>query len=67
METIWICVIGHAKEYYAKNKKLSFHEIIANFTQLKMSGNTKALNELRNIFGDEFYLALEDTFNKLLE
>lgn len=57
----------HSEAYYSSSKINSFHEIIANFTQLKMSGNTKALNELRNIFGDEFYLALEDTFNKLLE
>ena len=44
-----------------------FDEIIANFTQVKMSGNTKALRKIRDIFGDEFYLLLEDTFNKLLE
>ena len=45
----------------------AFHEIIANFTNLKLSGNTKALEDLKNIFGKEFYLTLEDTFNKFFE
>ena len=57
----------HQDSYYNLNKINSFHEIIANFTQLKMSGNTKALKELKSIFGDEFYLALEETFNKLIQ
>lgn len=73
---------GHGRNYYQNvdtnyvnagfNKGygeslFAFHEVIANFTQLKMSGNTKALQEIRDVFGDEFYLLLEDTFNKLLE
>lgn len=58
---------SHSEEYYSKVPILAFHEIIANFTQLKMSGNTKALEQIRNIFGDEFYLELEKTFNKLLK
>lgn len=44
----------------------SFHEIIANFTQIKMSGNAKAQKDLRKVFGEEFYSTLEETFNKLI-
>ena len=58
---------GHSQQYYSQDPLNAFHEIIANFTKLKISGNTKALEQIKNIFGDEFYFKLEETFNKLLE
>lgn len=56
----------HGKEYYLRcgNSRLyEFHEIIANFTQLKMTGKQHHIKMLRDIFGDEFVDTLEQTFD----
>ena len=55
----------HPSSYYT-SETYAFHEVIANYTQLKLSGNTEALNQIREIFGDEFYNTLENTFDQLI-
>ena len=55
----------HGKEYYLRcgNSRLyEFHEIIANFTQLKMTGKQHHIKMLRDIFGNDFVDTLEQTF-----
>lgn len=59
----------HGQEYYINSGNpdtFSFHEIIANFTQLKLTGNQASLDKIRTIFGNEFYNTLENTFNSFL-
>lgn len=57
----------HGREYYLTgNKNFPFHEIIANFTHLKMSGKEQSLSVIRDMFGDKFYETLEETFSKFL-
>lgn len=41
----------------------AFHEMIANFTDMKLEGNSQALSELRDVFGDDFYNWLNYAFN----
>ena len=57
---------GHGRNYYAVRKaNAPFHEIIANFMQLKVTGSDKSLYELKFLLGDELYNVLEDTFAKM--
>ena len=56
---------SHPSSYYT-SETYAFHEIIANYAQLKLSGNTEALKQIRDIFGDEFYNTLENTFDQLI-
>lgn len=62
---------GHGSSYYKKAyalgcNNLAFHEIIANFTQLKLTGNDKYLYSVKYLYGDTFYKTLEDTFNNMI-
>lgn len=62
---------GHGTAYYKNhyaygNYNAPFHEIIANFTQLKLTGNDKHLYSLKYLYGDAFYKTLEDTFNNMI-
>lgn len=62
---------GHGSAYYKKAYALgynnrAFDEIIANFTQLKLTGNDKYLYSVKYLYGDEFYKTLEDTFNNMI-
>ena len=55
----------HGSEYYSNSEaNASFHEIIANFTQIKISGHQNSLDCIRAMFGEEFYNLLEETFSK---
>ena len=58
---------SHSAEYYRNGENYAFHEIIANFTQLKLCGNNFALAKLKSVFGEEFYNVLEETFNKFCD
>lgn len=57
---------GHGEAYYQDNYH-KFHELIANFTQLKLTENPIFLEKFRSIFGDEMYNILDETFNKFLK
>lgn len=56
----------HKAEYYKTGStNLQFHELIANFSALKILGFDSPLSPLiKSMFGEEFYNVLEDTFNK---
>lgn len=55
----------HGARYYEEGAVNSaFHEIIANFNQLKITGSKQSLVVVKNIFGDEFYDLLEDVFSQ---
>ena len=58
----------HGLEYY-KNSNFSpvsqFHEIIANFNELKMLKDQTGLYYIKELFGEDFYNVLEDTYNKM--
>lgn len=65
-------VFGHGwKDYYGKNgyigNNFEFAEIIANFNQLKASGDTERLNVIKDLFGEEFYNAIEEIWKKLVK
>lgn len=65
-------VFGHGwKDYYGKNgykgNNFEFAEIIANFNQLKASGDTERLNVIKDLFGEEFYDAIEEIWKKIAE
>lgn len=55
---------GGTKYYKIRPKNGPFHELIANFNDLKMLGSNASLSALKSMFGEEFYNVLEDTFNK---
>ena len=56
---------GHGRSYFTSDKTNPFHETIANFTQIKMSGSKTALDNIKAIFGEEYYNVLENVFSKL--
>ena len=57
----------HGSEYYEEcEENLVFHEIIANFTDLKINGNKNALNKIKALFGETFYNILEETYAKFM-
>lgn len=59
---------AHDLNYYRRMPiNASFHEIIANFTQLKITGDANSLKQLKKIFGEEFYNMLEDTFAEFMK
>lgn len=59
-------IYGHGTSYYnsVRNpEEYAYDELIANFTQIKMSGNEKDLETVKVILGDECYNMLEETYN----
>lgn len=54
---------GHSLDYYKTHDIVTpFHEIIANFNSIKITGSKESLGIVKNIFGDEFYDLLENVF-----
>ena len=55
----------HGVKYY--NERLAnapFHEIIANYTQLKLTGKNSSIKILKNTFGEDFVNTLENVFQQ---
>lgn len=65
---------GHGEKYYNRDVKpintndyyCEYNEMVANFTDLKISNNQEALNDLKLVVGEELYNELESTYNKFL-
>lgn len=63
----YFCVgYGHDYNYYNSCINNDIHELIANFTALKMNGNKKELKQIKEIFGKEFYSMLDNLFEKII-
>jgi len=67
---------GHGKGFYdyrreyggeEEAKRAAFDEMMANFTQVKMSGSEKDLETIKVILGDECYNMMEETYNSFLK
>ena len=59
---------GHGKEYYIKGEpNFQIHEIMANFTELKVVGSDKKLYTIKRIFGDDFYNALNEIYENMVK
>lgn len=57
---------GYGSKYYdSAPENAAFREIIANFTALKVNGNKKMLDDLKRMFGDDFYNLMESVFSGL--
>lgn len=57
----------HENEYWGKffdQDGISFHELFADFTSLKIHGRTEALKTFKIFAGEELYNELEKTFNE---
>lgn len=53
----------HGEKYYSSSSN-QIHELVANFTQLKVTGNESSLNIIKDVFGEEFYNMLENIYAK---
>ena len=59
---------GHSKEYFARNPlRNSYHELIADYTSLRVRGETQAIGLLRQLFGTEVMDMLENTYQSMLK
>ena len=61
---------GHPEGYYYRNSISSLHELIANFTELKLINDIpsqRAIYEFKELFGDELYSVLDDLYKGFLE
>lgn len=62
---------GHGANYFNSNlarKELSsYHELIADYTKLKIGGNNHTIKYLRQLFGDELIDQLDATYNAMLQ
>ena len=63
---------GHFAEYYNQSNPITreitaFHEIIANYTQLKLTGTSDSILFLEYIFGQDFVDLLDTTFTSNIE
>lgn len=61
---------GHPEGYYTRNAISSLHELIANFTELKLINDIpsqSAIYEFKELFGDELYGALDNLYKGFLE
>ncbi len=56
----------HGETYYKQESDFQFHELIADFTSLKLTGSTEALNYVKGMFGDELYNILDSTYKKFI-
>ena len=66
-ENIWY---GHTREYFegSSNPNLkSYHELIADYTSLRVQGNYRAIGFLRQLFGNELMDMLEKTYQDMLK
>lgn len=71
-------ISGHGKDYYGATVPIEiqemfgadysrgYAEIISNYTELRVSGNTEALNKLKIFLGDELYNEVEKTYKNSL-
>lgn len=58
--------MGHGSIYYTKDVFNPIHELVANFTQLKLGGKENSLKAVRDLFGEEFYNTLDGIFKMLI-
>lgn len=60
--------MGHGSNYYLNGpKNFPLHELVANFTSLKLTNEDVALKQFKEIFGIEFYDYLDSIYNSFLE
>ena len=60
-----VCLSGHSRKSFKKEKNLSFNEVLADFDAIKNSSKANILiNKLRELIGDELVDYLEDYLNK---
>jgi len=68
----YLAIYGHGSEYYNidlesnNNFEREYMESIANFTQLKLTGNEEGLDKIKKMFGEDFYNSIEQTYNQFL-
>ena len=53
---------SHSADYFKSDATNPLHEIVANFTELKMLGNEQAVTMLKDIFGSDMFNFIEDIF-----
>ena len=66
-DKIWY---GHSREYFESkpNSNLfAYHELIADYTDLRVSGNSKMIGFMRQLFGNEMMDMLENTYQDMLK
>ncbi len=66
-ENIWY---GHTREYFdgSSNPNLRvYHELIADYTALRVSGENTTIGLIRQLFGDELVNMLENTYQDMLK
>ena len=66
-ENIWY---GHTRTYFEGSSDpnlKSYHELIADYTSLRVQGNYRAIGFLRQLFGNELMDMLEKTYQDMLK
>lgn len=66
-ENIWY---GHTRAYFEGSSDpnlRSYHELIADYTALRVQGNNRAIGFLRQLFGNELMDMLEKTYQDMLK
>ena len=61
---------GHTREYFDGNSNPNlkvYHELIADYTSLRVSGNTSSIGLLRQLFGSDLVNMLERTYQNMLK
>lgn len=59
---------SHGSKHYLKSpKNFPLHELVADFTSLKLNNEEAALKQFKEIFGTEFYDYLDSIYNSFLE
>lgn len=57
---------SHGEKYYNSWEFYPIHELIADFTALKMNGNNKELKQIKKIFGSELYNTMDELFKEII-
>ncbi len=61
---------GHGQLYFERwndSHRRSYHELIADYSNLKVSGNNKVIKYLRSVLGDELIDSLDNTYQQMLK
>lgn len=56
---------GHGEKYFSGSTNNQFHEMIANYNQLKLNNGYSQIQQLKSVFGKDFVNMLETEWQKL--
>ena len=57
---------GHGEKYYSQSNSFQFHEMMANYNQLKLNNGYSQIAQLKSIFGKDFVNMLDNEWQKMV-